>query len=142
MAAVASKPEPERSGAEIAVLLPEVKLKLEDVCCMRSIAEGIRLQLKPLIKERLLTLDLIRLAAVPRDVQEIKAAETRYQRAKTDLAEATESENWEEARDSCYDLINCQKAIEPIKTYVLTEKGKALLTHGAVKVRASKVGRL
>ena len=130
------------SRPTVEVKIPQVKLRLQDLAFLRSLAqpEEVRCHVKEPVKERLRFLDLIARANVPPSDKKVAEATKEREKLTVELRAATDKADWIGAYNAAYQLRNMATRLNPRAEDVLTEKGKVLLRDGEVKVRARKVG--
>jgi len=141
MQATAEKTE-DLSRPSVVVKMPEVRLTMQDLGYLRSLAnpEGLRCHPGNGTVERLRFLDLIARAKVypPKDVLATNAKTAALKKAS--IKTAVSKEDWGAARSLCYDLESLTRDAQAKEQDVLTEKGKQLLRQGDVTVKVRKVG--
>lgn len=136
------KNEEDLSRPSVEVKIPQVRLRLQDLAYMRSLAQpgSIRCAVGSNVKDRLRFLDLIAQANVPPSEEAIAAAEKEEQEWIKTLTVAVGKKDWQAVHDMSYKLRYSRDKLKPKVDDVLTDKGRALLRNGEVVVRTRKAG--
>lgn len=137
-----SKENVDLSRPAVEVKIPQVKLRLQDLAFLRSLAEpnSVHCRVPSSVEDRLRFLDLIAMTNMPPSEKIVAEVEAEKIKLVKSLAAATEKEDWNQAGNDVYALKNLVSRLRPRPVDVLTEKGKVLLRDGEVRIRARKVG--
>ncbi len=129
------------SRPTVEVRIPQVKLTLQDLGYLRSLAQdGPKCYIASAKLEKLRFLDLVAKATLPPTADAVKEVSREKAALIKEATDAIRKGEWQVAERALYTVRQREKSLEPKIEDVLTEKGKALLRNGEVKVRARKVG--
>ena len=139
------KPQPEpfdTSRPGVKVVIPQIKITLQDLAFLRSLAQPRSLRCHPGSKtiDKLRFLDLIAKAPVPPTPQTVSEVAKSRIEWENKFNTAHHSRDWKAVHSISYELGRLDDRLKPSEDDVLTEKGKKLLESGEVEVRVRKIG--
>lgn len=130
------------SRPKVQVKIPNVTVRLADLAFLHSLSQprAIRCHPSRSTLDRLRFLDLIARASIQPTKEAKAAVEQARRQLAAELNKAIRVKDYAAVGSAAYALRRLRAQLEPKEDDVLTEKGKALLEHGEVKVRVRKVG--
>lgn len=126
---------------EVAVKIPEIRLRLEDVAYLRSLTapDGVQCHVPENKLARLRLLGLIEDKEVPQTEKEMERLQSQLDKLVALARRVLDEKKWE-ALPRSYDFRRIESDMEPRRKTILTEAGMALLKQGSVTVKMQKRG--
>lgn len=116
----------------VTVVMPEIKLKIEDLAYMRGLQEQVRCHCSTKVRDKLTFLGLIEEALIIPSDKEVAEFEKKLAIDEARLRTGVKKRDWKVCYDSAWELRNAN-APKPEKRFRLTSAGVTFITKGSAK---------
>ncbi len=116
----------------VTVVMPEVKLKIEDLAYMRGLQQQVRCHCSTKVRDKLTFLGLIEEALITPSDKEMNEFKLNLATQEASLRSAVKKRDWKACYDASWELRNANTP-KPEKRFRLTSSGAAFIKNGSAK---------